>query len=84
MNKHEKLRFTILSGQSDANIDFKALCAMLEHFGFTMRIRSSHHVFTKPDVPERITLQPQGRHAKPYQVRQVRAVLRNHNIGEQA
>lgn len=84
MNKHEKLRLAILSRQSDANVDFTALCNMLQHFGFDMRIRSSHHVFKKPSVPERITLQPQGRHAKPYQVRQVRKVLEDYQIGQRA
>ena len=82
MNKHEKLRLTLLSGASDANIGFDDLCRMLEHFGFRMRVKSSHHVFTRPGLQERVTLQPEGRHAKDYQVRQVRKLLERHRIGE--
>jgi hypothetical protein len=37
--------------------------------------RGSHHVFRHPDVTERINLQADGRHAKVYQVRQVRRIL---------
>lgn len=35
----------------------------------------NHHIFRKPGVEERINLQRDGSHAKPYQVRQVRAVI---------
>jgi hypothetical protein len=33
-----------------------------------------HHIFTKRGVEEIINLQPQGNKAKPYQVKQVRAL----------
>ena len=43
--------------------------------GFVERVRGSHHIFRKEGVRERITLQRDGSHAKPYQVRQVRQVV---------
>ena len=50
--------------------------------GFTERIRGSHHIFRKEGVVERINLQRDGNHAKPYQVRQVRMMLLNHEWEE--
>lgn len=43
---------------------------------------SSHHIFRRTDVEERINLQRQGNKAKPYQVRQVRAVILRYRLGE--
>jgi hypothetical protein len=39
------------------------------------RIRGGHHIFTKEDVEEILNLQPKGRDANPYQVKQVRTVI---------
>ena len=72
------LRQRILSGQSDANIRFDDLRTFLLRLGFVERTRGSHHIFRKEGVRERLNMQRDGSHAKPYQVRQVRqAVLRN-------
>ena len=35
----------------------------------------------KPEIEERINLQQQGDRAKPYQVRQVRAIILRHKLG---
>ncbi len=82
MGTHGKLLRRILEGRSDANIDFSDLRALLLHLGFVERTRSSHHIFRRPDVEERINLQRQGSKAKPYQVRQVRAVILRYRLGE--
>ena len=71
MSRYEQLLQKILSGRSDANIRFDELCALFERFGFVERVRRSHHIFRKMGVPERITLQRDANHAKPYQVRRV-------------
>ena len=47
----------------------------LLRLGFVERVRGSHHIFRKEGVRERINLQRDGSHAKPYQVRQVRQVV---------
>lgn len=82
MGKYWKLRHKILSGTSDATIEFLALCQLLQRLGFAERVRGSHHIFTGDDVVEVLNLQPKGANAKPYQVKQVRAVLVNYRLGE--
>jgi NAD(P)-dependent dehydrogenase (short-subunit alcohol dehydrogenase family) len=57
------------------------LCQLLRRLRFDERIRGSHHIFTKEGVEEILNLQPQGRQAKPYQVKQVRAVLLRYRLG---
>ena len=71
----------ILKGTSDANIPFEELCRLLEKLGFEERIRGSHHIFRKSGIVERINLQRDGNKAKPYQVRQVRAIILKYNMG---
>ncbi len=82
MGKHDKLGQRICDGSSDANIPFDDLCSMLTHLGFHCRRRGgSHHIFTCEGVREILNLQPgpSGK-SKPYQVKQVRAVLKNYRI----
>ncbi len=81
MSQSQKFLVTILSGKSDASIDFEALCAMLRRIGFTERIRGSHHIFTKDGVEEIINIQPKGRAAKPYQVKQIRNLIVKYRLG---
>lgn len=81
MSKHDKLLLQILNGQSDANISFDALCQLLLYLGFEERIRSSHHIFRKSGVEEKLNLQREGNKAKVYQVRQVRNVLLKYKLG---
>jgi len=75
MSPDDKLLLQILRGSSDANIPFDELRRLLLRLGFEERVRSSHHIFRKQGVEERINLQRDGSHAKPYQVRQVRAII---------
>ena len=75
MASYDQLIARILRGASDAGIPFNELRQLLRHLGFQERIRGSHHIFTKRGVEEIINLQPRGRHAKPYQVKQVRALM---------
>jgi len=71
----------LLSGTADAAIRFDDLCRLLERLGFEKRVRGSHHLFRKSGVEEKINLQHEGAHAKPYQVRQVRAVILKAGLG---
>ena len=81
MSKYEKLMFQILKGTSDANIAFHDLCQLLIHLGFAERTRGSHHMFRKEGVEEKINIQKDGNKAKPYQVKQVRAVILRYRLG---
>lgn len=75
MGKLEKILDQILRGGSDQNVTFDDLTALLVSLNFEKRIKGSHHVFSKEGVAEIINIQPSGSQAKPYQVKQVRAVI---------
>ena len=82
MSKFEKILFKILCGQNDNNIDFSDIQSILIKLGFEERIKGSHHIFTKNNVEEIINLQPIGKLAKSYQVRQVRNIILKYQLGE--
>lgn len=81
MGEQDKLLLRILRGTSDANIPFDGLRHLLRRLGFAERIRGSHHIFTKEGIEEILNLQPKGRQAKPYQVKQVRSVILKYRLG---
>jgi predicted RNA binding protein YcfA (HicA-like mRNA interferase family) len=81
MGKYEKLIFQILRGTSDANIFFSDLISLMQHFGFEMRIKGSHHIFRKNGIEEKPNLQMDGNKAKPYQVKQIRNIIIKYKLG---
>lgn len=81
MGKNDKTLSQVLGGQADANIPFDDLRRLLRHLGFDERIRSSHHIFRKSGIEEKINLQREGSQAKVYQVRQVRNILLKYKLG---
>ena len=81
MSQHKKLLQRILGGRSDANIRFGDLCGLLRNLGFAERVQGSHHIFRKDGVTERINLQRDDSHAKPYQIQQVRKVILKYELG---
>ena len=81
MSKFERLIAQILTGTSDANIAYKDLCQLLINLGFEERTKGSHHIFRKSGVDEKINLQKDGNNAKPYQVKQVRAIILKYKLG---
>ncbi len=80
MARRAALLERLLQGTSDANIAFDELCGLLRQLGFTERIRGSHHLFRKAGVVEKINLQRDDGKAKPYQVRQVRAIILKYHL----
>jgi hypothetical protein len=54
---------------------------LLDKLGFTLRVKGDHHILTKDRVIEIINLQPIGRMANPYQVKQVRGILTKYRLG---
>jgi predicted RNA binding protein YcfA (HicA-like mRNA interferase family) len=71
----------VLSGTSDAAIRFEDLCQLLESLGFEKRVKGSHHMFRKKGIVAKINLQRAGSQAKPYQVKQVRAIILEAKLG---
>jgi len=80
MGRAQKTLERLLRGQSDANVEFVDLTALLQALGFEERVRGSHHIFMRRDVQELVNLQQDGSKAKVYQVRQVRAVILKYNL----
>ena len=81
MSQYEKALRAILSGVKDKNVQFSDLQAVLDRLGFQCRIRGDHFIYTKDGVEEIINLQPIGAKAKPYQVKQVRSVILQYQLG---
>ena len=78
MTRIAKLYAQIKSGRRPS---FNELCLLAESFGFQlMRTSGSHHIYQHPDVPGNLNLQPDGKEAKPYQVRQFLALINEHNL----
>ena len=80
MVKSEKILVVLLRAESDKNILFEDLVFLLEKLGFDLRIKGSHHIFTREGVEEIINLQPKGNKAKPYQVKQVRNIILKYHL----
>ena len=80
MSKADKTLEKILIATADANIRFDDVLSLMPRLGFRLRIRGSHHIFTRPGIEALIDLQPVHGKCKPYQVRQIRDVLIKFNI----
>lgn len=80
MGRAQKTLERLLRGQSDANVEFADLTALLQALGFEERVRGSHHMFVRSGIDELLNLQRDGSKAKVYQVRQVRAVILKYNL----
>lgn len=81
MSRFEKAMLRLLTGTSDANFAFDDLRHILLRLGFVERVRGSHHTFRRAGVEHHLVLQPDGKDAKPYQVRQVRNAIIEHQLG---
>ena len=83
MSQTDKLLERLLQSETNTNIPFEGLCNLLYSLGFESRQGGgSHRIFYKEGVVEILNLQPgEGGKAKPYQVKQVRDVIRKYNLG---
>ena len=69
MTQIEKLYARLV--QSRTAMRFADFERILKAFGFTLeRISGSHHIYGHPRVPRRLSIQPRGGQAKPYQIDQ--------------
>ncbi len=80
MSKTYKVFLKILYGSNFHNIRFDELRGLLNHIGFTERVKGSHYIFTRSDVEEIINIQPIGSFAKPYQVKQIQQIIIKYNL----
>jgi predicted RNA binding protein YcfA (HicA-like mRNA interferase family) len=57
-------------------IPFRDFERLLRALGFRLdRTSGSHRIYIHPTVPRPLNVQPRGRDAKPYQVRQLRDMI---------
>lgn len=70
----------IMSGKSDNNIRFNDFRNLILSYGFCERIKGSHHIYKRNDIPEGIVIQPLGNKAKAYQVKQVRNLFDKYGL----
>lgn len=57
-------------------IQFRDFQKLLLKLGFRLdRIRGSHHIYVHPKVTRALSIQPIGKEAKPFQVRQLRDMI---------
>ena len=80
MSRARKVFARVLDGRRDASTRFDDLRSLMQAMGFAERTHGSHHIFGRSGIPEIINLQRDGRDAKPYQVRQVRAAILKYNL----
>jgi len=80
VTRFDKLWERLHSRFSERNFDFDDLRHVLLSLGFEERIRGSHHIFARHGIDEIVNIQAVGQLAKPYQVRQVRAIIVRHGL----
>lgn len=80
MSRREKSLDRLRDSQRDGSWSFEELCQLLQQLGCEMRVSGSHHFFRKPGIADAINLQPLGKQAKKYQVRQARQVLQDNGL----
>jgi hypothetical protein len=63
------------------NVDFNDAERLLEAVGFEkVRVAASHHIYAHPGIQEQINMQNRRGQAKPYQLRQLAALVRRYNL----
>lgn len=81
MNKAAKLKVKLLAGRGYHNFSFAELGTLLVGLGFTLdRQEGSHQVWQHQAVKKSVNVQSVHGKAKPYQLRQIRDIVREHNL----
>ncbi len=78
MNRRKILQ-KILDGSK--NIKFSDMVNLIEGFGFKLsRTEGSHHIFSRPDIPELVNIQSVKGQVKPYQIRQFLKLVEKYDL----
>jgi predicted RNA binding protein YcfA (HicA-like mRNA interferase family) len=63
------------------NVEFPDAQLLVGELGFIeLRVSGSHHIFVHPGIPNQLYLQNHHGQAKPYQLRQLIALVRRYNL----
>lgn len=80
MASDKKTLEAVLSGRG--TIPFRDLEHLLRVLGFrNVRTSGSHHIYAHPAVPWLLNIQPIGKDAKRYQIRQLADIIREFGLG---
>jgi predicted RNA binding protein YcfA (HicA-like mRNA interferase family) len=76
----ERLLRRLRSGNL-ANVSFPDFQGLIEALGFEVEgIRGSHHIYRRRDHAARLNVQPIKGQAKPYQIRQLLALVEQYDL----
>jgi len=79
MASDQKTLDAVLSGRG--TIAFRDFEHLLLALGFNLaRTRGSHHMYVHPAIGRPFPVQPEGKDAKQYQVRQLRTIIDKHRL----
>jgi predicted RNA binding protein YcfA (HicA-like mRNA interferase family) len=79
MVKHAALLQRLLAGQR--SIAFRDFERILEALGFSLdRIKGSHHIYTHPKLARPFPVQPDGKEAKRYQIRELLELIEEYGL----
>jgi predicted RNA binding protein YcfA (HicA-like mRNA interferase family) len=77
--------YAALLADPRGTVSFRDFERPLRAFGFEhVRTGGSHHVYANPAIPPRFPVQPSGREAKQYQVREFLGLVEAHHLDMQA
>jgi len=80
MTKPSKLYQQLLSS-SARSINFRDFEGLLRAFGFELdRVTGSHRQYVHPDIPRSFPVQPTGKDAKRYQVREFLELVERYGL----
>ena len=73
MNPRKTLELVL---RAQGSVAFRDLERLVVRLGFRLdRVSGSHHIYMHPKVKRPLNIQPIGKDAKPYQVRQLRDII---------
>lgn len=84
MTRIDKLYAQLLASPSPA-LSFRDFITLIEAFGFAhTRTRGSHRSYVHPRCPRPLVVQPKGKDAKLYQVRQFLDMIEEYGLDREA
>lgn len=80
MDKLKKIQADILQGHKDSNIRFSDLQKILVAMGGKERVKGDHFIYSFAEIEAIINIQPDGKMAKAYQIKQIRKFILENNL----
>ena len=80
MDKLKKIQADILQGHKDSNVRFSDLQKILVAMGGKERVKGDHFIYSFAEIEAIINIQPYGKMAKAYQIKQIRKFILENNL----